>query len=181
VFGWPQTLSLFLDEIAALDPSAEAGISGLRNVAMEVEELSWDPEKIVGSIEVSVDAGASRAIKGWLDKVFGAKKEHKRPKRHTTWGSGLIRPYAWQRSGSTWSVGAALGGIDIGQRLARVPPVRKGEPPLAELSIDIERTLADLGWSPTGKLIAARFGKVVRGIVEFREGGLSASFSLSRR
>jgi hypothetical protein len=177
-FGWPIAIASFLDAVAALDPSAADAVNGLRNVNLSLDSLSTDPERVVGTAEASVDGRAARALRRYLDAVFGAPRRIGRPQTHTRWGRGPIRPYVRDRAGGDAIVGAGLNGGDVARRLARHTPRAKPPTSIARLRVDVASAAADLGWNAIGKLVAARFGRTARGHLRVDGDALRATLTI---
>ncbi len=174
LFGWPQATALFLDEIAALDASADDAVSGIRNMLVSFDTLSLDAGRLEGIAEASFDATAATAVSHYLDLAFGRARKVRKPRPHTRWGGGTIRPYRLRRDPDAWVIGAAFGPAKLDGRLVRKIVATAETWPLVRFSVNVARAIDDLSGGHAGALIAGRFGGTLEGSVWFLRDDLFA-------
>ncbi len=177
VFGWPQVASLFLDEVASIDPSARRVVASVRNGSVAIHRLAWNPDKIAWAGDVSLVRSGAKDVHGYLDAVFGSSSLHSKPRTHRIWGAGPIRPYAWHRGKKVSVVGMAMGGATVAWRLGHATGKQVVNPQVARYRLDIQRSLKDLGLGSLARALARRYGTSASGGLRFTQSSLVATLS----
>ncbi len=170
LFAWPELFGQWLDEAARLSPGAAALVASVRNLGIAARSLSLaDIRESIAFAEVSLVARARPAAEAVLDAVFGARHPGR---RHTSWGSGRLRPYLIE-SRALSTVGAAFGEGSLKWRLRRY---RAGGPGklLGSLGADGGAVLRQIAPDLPERLAAV--GKAAAG----RVGSVSGELLLSR-
>jgi hypothetical protein len=184
IFAWPELFGQWLEEAGALSPAAASLVTSVRNLGVAARSLSLaDIRESIAFAEVSlVDRGKPAAL-AILDAVFGARHPGRRPQRHTSWGSGRLRPYVLGPRGLS-IVGVGFGQSSLAWRLRRGRGGRGGN--LGSLAADggalLRQIAPDLPpiLAPLGKAAASRVGSVV-GELDVNRTVLSLSLSIKIR
>jgi len=184
IFAWPELFGQWLDEAADLSPGAAALVASVRNLGVAARSLSLaDIRASVAFAEVSLVARARPAAEAVLAAIFGGRHPGRRPQRHTSWGSGRVRPYLIE-SRALSTVGAAFGESSLKWRLRRY---RGGGPGklLGSLAADggalLRQIAPDLPpqLAPIGKAASGRVGSVSGDLMLSRSVlGLSVSIKI---
>jgi hypothetical protein len=166
LFGWPQLLAMFLDQVAGIHPQAAALVRGTRNSGFAFRQLALHRSGLRGFVEGSFDPAVVPYLDRYLDALFGARRAanepHQRP--HTTWGAGPIRPYRWTRGGVA-VVGAAFDPKMVGWRMSRPkPPARSVKKLLAEIYLEpapaVKQLLPEAPWLKPLVALAGQLGQI---------------------
>ncbi len=184
VFAWPELFGQWLEEAAALSPDAASLVASVRNLGVAAKTLSLaDIRESIAFAEVSLIDRGKPAAEAILDAVFGARHPGRRPQRHTSWGSGRLRPYMLGPRGLSIA-GAGFGQGSLTWRLRRGRGGRGGN--LGSLAADggalLRQIAPDLppSLAAIGKAAASRVGSVV-GTLDVNRTVLALSLSIKIR
>ena len=109
-FAWPELVSQWLREIAAVAPQAAALVGSLRNVGFTARRVSaGDRREWDAVLEASLAPGGQAPAGAILDAVFGGRTAARRPRPHTVWAGNALHPYTLSRGPRGAIVGVALG------------------------------------------------------------------------
>jgi len=173
VFGWPQTVGVFLAELVALDSTAKELIDGASAAAFAIGRPGAGRDDTVGVVELALSPGAADVAKRYLDVLFGHRKKRRAANKFSAevWGNGPLRPYLVSRRGAH-VVGFGLGARSIEWMLDQPRSIRrrKSSPLLFELKGNLAVSLEPMsksGGAGAGiaQMLGSAIGQIKAGIV----------------
>lgn len=128
-FAWPELAGLFLDELAAVDPSAALLLDHIGNVAVAARRIATTFGDTEGIAEASVRPGARALVAGWFDVLFADRRDRGGAR---SWGRGPLRGY--QREGIFgFAAGGGAGALPAPSSPAPTPGIAIAHVELAAL------------------------------------------------
>ena len=167
LFLWPDLAGQWLAEVAATSPGAAGLLAALRNLAFAARRISLVSRLGWRAVaEASVAPPGRAVLQSILDAVFGSRRAARAPRRHVTWGHGLLSPYWLSRSRRPNLFGVGFGAASVAWRLRQTLPAPHRTAPglVARVAGDLNRILRQvapqLGGAAgaLGKSAAARVG-----------------------
>lgn len=153
LFLWPDLAGQWLTETAATSPDAATLLAGLRNLAFAARRVSLESRLRWRAVAEASVAPAGRAVlQAILDAVFGARRSARGPRRHVTWGHGLLVPYWIARRHRPDLFGAGFGAASVAWRLRQALPVPRRAPAglVARVAGDLNGILRQVAPELTG-------------------------------
>jgi hypothetical protein len=153
---------MMLDDIASIDPDAEALVDGVGNLAFAVQRASMTRDRLVAAGEVAVSPAAAAVLERIGESFFGHRAERPGADRpHSTWGAGPVRLFRRTAGDDRAVFGAGRGGSSVRWYLGEADePAPAPADRLAHLVADPQKLASQLGLGGLGATLLRPFRQV---------------------
>ncbi len=150
LFGWPQLLGLFMNDLAKINSSARTLVDGTRNAVLSLRKYSSQLKGLELTVAASGTKPAMNAARRMVRTLFGRPTTHRRKGGPiatpiTTWGSGPMRPFSFRTVLGRDALGLSLPASGVARYLgARPAPAHGARGIIGTINADLTRLLPDL-------------------------------------